>query len=171
LICDDDNSDNSDAQAASNPPKKHLTMKQTITEQSTIIDDFKIYIAKLTEIIRQKDEELRLLAVKHDAEIQNMKILLNDHTENYNRKGLTLAQLILVFYYMLNELGVNFNNSHKVQWARFLEKVTGKHIQNIKTELNIDFESTKTKKNLKIVGDLFRELLPKITAKIENDSI
>ena len=72
---------------------------------------------------------------------------------------------------MLNELGVNFNNSHKVQWTRFLEKVTGKHIQNIKTELNIDFESTKTKKNLKIVGDLFRELLPKITAKIENDSI
>lgn len=171
LICDDDNSDNSDAQATSYPQKKHLTMKQTIAEQSTVIDDFKIYIAKLTEIIRQKDEELRLLAVKHDAEIQNMKILLNDHTENYNRKGMTLAQLILVFYYMLNELGVNFNNSHKVQWARFLEKVTGKHIQNIKTELNIDFESTKTKKNLKIVADLFQELLPKITAKIENDSI
>ncbi len=90
-----------------------------------------------------------------------MMMVLNDHTENYNRKGLTLAQLILVFYYMLNELGVNFNNSLKVQWARFLVKVTGKHIQNIKTELNIDFESTKTKKNLKIVGDLFRELLPK----------
>ena len=146
-------------------------MKQTIAEQITIIDDFKIYIAQLTEIIRQKDEELRLLAGKHDTEIENMKILLNDHTENYNRKGLTLAQLILVFYYMLNELGVNFNNSLKVQWARFMVKVTGKHIQNIKMELNIDFESTKTKKNLKIVGDLFRELLPKITAKIENDSI
>ena len=171
LICDDDNSDNSDAQAICNPPKKHLTMKETIAEQSSVIDDFKIYIAQLTQIISQKDEELRLLAGKHDTEIENMKILLNDHTENYNRKGLTLAQLILVFYYMLNELGVNFNNSLKVQWARFLMKVTGKHIQNIKTELNIDFESTKTKKNLKIVGDLFRELLPKITAKIENDSI
>ena len=145
-------------------------MKETIAEQSTVIDDFKIYIAQLTEIIRQKDEELRLLAVKHDAEIENMKILLNDHTENYNRKGLTLAQLILVYYYMLNELGVNFNNSLKVQWARFLVKVTGKHIQNIKTELNIDFESTKTKKNLKIVADLFRELLPQITGIIENDS-
>ncbi len=171
LIGDDDTSDNPGPDHTSNPPNKHLTMKQTIVEQSSVIDDFKIYIAQLTQIISQKDEELRLLAGKHDTEIENMKILLNDHTENHNRKGLTLAQLILVFYYMLNELGVNFNNSLKVQWARFMVKVTGKHIQNIKTELNIDFESTKTKKNLKIVGDLFRELLPKITAKIENDSI
>jgi hypothetical protein len=168
LICDDDNSDNSDAQATCNPPKKHQTMKQTIAEQSTVIDDFKIYIAKLTEIIRQKDEELRLLAVKHDAEIENMKILLNDHTENYNRKGLTLAQMILVFYYLFNDLGINFVNTAKMQWVRFLAKVTGCHVQTIRNEINIDFESTKTKRNLKIMADLFRELLPKITIKIEN---
>lgn len=171
LICDDDNSDNSDAQATSYPQNKHLTMKQTIAEQSTVIDDFKIYIAKLTEIIRQKDEELRLLAVKHDAEIENMKILLNDHTENYNRKGFTLNQMILVFYYLFNELGINFVNTAKMQWVRFLAKVTGCHVQTIRNEINIDFESTKTKRNLKIMADLFRELLPKITIKIENDSI
>ncbi len=99
-----------------------------------------------------------------------MKMILNEHAENYNRKGLTLAQQVLLFYYLFNELDVNFTNSFKVQWARFLEKVTGKHIQNIRAELNIDFDSKKTKKNLKIVADLFRELLPKISTKIENDS-
>ena len=143
-------------------------MKQTIAEQITVIDDFKIYIAKLTEIIRQKDEELRLLAVKYDAEIENMKILLNYHPESYNRKGFTLNQMILVFYYLFNELGINFVNTAKMQWVRFLAKVTGCHVQTIRNEINIDFESTKTKRNLKIMADLFRELLPKITIKIEN---
>jgi len=168
----------------STPQKEQHIMKQTITEQNTVIEDLKIYIEQLNEIIRQKDEELRLLAEKHDAEIEkhdteiekhdaeikNMKMILNEQAENYNRKGLTLAQQVLVFYYLFNELDVNFTNSFKVQWARFLEKVTGKHIQNIRAELNIDFDSKKTKKNLKIVADLFRELLPKISTKIENDS-
>jgi hypothetical protein len=55
-----------------------------------------------------------------------------------------------------------------MQWVRFLAKVTGCHVQTIRNEINIDFESTKTKRNLKIMADLFRELLPKITIKIEN---
>jgi hypothetical protein len=145
-------------------------MKQTIDEQNTVIQDLKICIDQLNQIITQQNEELRVLHEKHDAEIESMKRLLNEHAEIYNHKGLTLAQQVLLFYYLFNELDVNFSNSFKMQWARFLEKVTGKHIQNIRAELNIDFDSKKTKKNLKIVADLFRELLPKITTKIENDS-
>jgi len=152
------------------PSDKHNTMKQTIEGQNTVTDDLKICIAQLSEIIRQKDEELRLLAEKHDAEIENMKVILNEHAEVFTQKGLTLAQTTLVFYYLFNELGVSFANTSKTQWARFLEKVTGKHIQNIRAELNIDFDSKKTKKNLKIIADLFMELLPQISAKIDKDS-
>ena len=87
-----------------------------------------------------------MLAEKHDAEIENMKVILNEHAEVFTQKGLTLAQTTLVFYYLFNELGVSFANTSKTQWARFLEKVTGKHIQNIRAELNIDFDSKKRKR-------------------------
>ena len=166
LMHDDDANVKPDPPA---PASKHLTMKQTIEEQNTVIDDLKIYIEQLNEIIRQKNEELRLLAGKHDAEIENLKMILSNHAEDYNHKGLTLAQMVLVFYYLFNELGVSFANTSKTQWARFLEKVTGKHIQNIRAELNIDFDSKKTKKNLKIIADLFMELFPQISTKIDND--
>ena len=171
LIFDKDTRDKPVAQDGSNSTIKQLPMIKLVENLNASVLELKNQHIQLSELIRQKDEELRLLAGIHDAEIENMKIILNDHPASYNRQGLTLAQQILVFYYLLNELGINFNNSLKVQWVRFLMKVTGKHEQNIKTELNIDFESTKTKKNLKIVGDLFRELLPKISAKIDNDSI
>jgi hypothetical protein len=153
-----------------NQHKIQLPMVQMIEHLNSSLDELKEQNALLTQIITQQNEELRVLHEKHDAEIESMKRLLNEHAEIYNRKGLTLAQQILLFYYLFNELDVNFSNSFKMQWARFLEKVTGKHIQNIRAELNIDFDSKKTKKNLKIVADLFRELLPKISAKIENDS-
>ncbi|MEA4904335.1 MAG: hypothetical protein VB079_06230, partial [Petrimonas sp.] len=68
------------------------------------------------------------------------------------------------------ELGITFNNSDKTQWARFINTFTGKNYQNIRAELNIDFESKRTRKNLRIVSDLFDELFPKIRQKVINDS-
>ncbi len=153
-----------------NSPINQLPMVQMIEHLNTSLEELKEQNARLTQIITQQNEELRLLHEKHDEETHNMMMVLNDHTENYNRKGLTLAQLILVFYYMLNELGVNFNNSLKVQWARFLVKVTGKHIQNIKTELNIDFESTKPKRTSRLWA-IFSGNCYQNHSKIENDSI
>jgi len=143
-------------------------MVQMIEHLNTSLEELKEQNARLTQIITQQNEELRLLHEKHDEETHNMMMVLNDHTESYNRKGFTLNQMILVFYYLFNELGINFVNTAKMQWVRFLAKVTGCHVQTIRNEINIDFESTKTKRNLKIMADLFRELLPKITIKIEN---
>ena len=151
-----------------NSPINQLPMVQMIEHLNTSLEELKEQNARLTQIITQQNEELRLLHEKHDEETHNMMMVLNDHTENYNRKGLTLAQMILVFYYLFNDLGINFVNTAKMQWVRFLAKVTGCHVQTIRNEINIDFESTKTKRNLKIMADLFRELLPKITIKIEN---
>lgn len=145
-------------------------MVRMIEHLNTSLDELKEQNARLTRIITQQNEELRLLHEKHDEETRNMMMILSEHEENYNSKGFTLAQMVLLFYYLFNELGINFDNTPKVKWARFIQKVTGKHIQNIKTELDIEFETSKTQKNLKIVADLFRELLPQITGIIENDS-
>jgi len=151
-------------------PKNQLPMVRMIEHLNTSLDELKEQNARLTRIITQQNEELRLLHEKHDEETRNMMMILSEHEENYNSKGFTLAQMVLLFYYLFNELGINFDNTPKVKWARFIQKVTGKHIQNIKTELDIEFETSKTQKNLKIMADLFRELLPQITGIIENDS-
>ena len=145
-------------------------MVRMIEHLNTSLDELKEQNDRLTRIITQQNEELRVLHEKHDEETRNMMTVLNEHEETYNSKGFTLAQMTLVFYYLFNELGITFDNTPKVKWARFIQKVTGKHIQNVKTELDIDFDSSKTKKNLKIMADLFRELLPQITGIIENDS-
>lgn len=83
---------------------------------------------------------------------------------------MTMPQQVLAFYYLFNEMGINFNNSDKTQWARFINTFTGKNFQNIRTELNIDFECKKTQKNLRVVADLFAELFPRIQQKVINDS-
>ena len=87
---------------------------------------------------------------------------------NYFEASNLNGTVVLVFYYLFNELGINFANTAKMQWVRFLAKITGCYEQSIRNEINIDFESTKTKRNLKIMADLFRELLPKISTQIDN---
>ena len=67
-------------------------------------------------------------------------------------KGMTVPQLVLVFYYLFNELGVNFDNSYKTAWAKFIHQLTGKCQQNIRSGLNIDFFSKRTHKNMRFVA-------------------
>lgn len=85
-------------------------------------------------------------------------------------KGMTTAEIDLVFYYLFNELGVNFNNTTKESWIRFIETLTGRHYQNIKTHLNFSFDDPQTQKNLRKVFNLFLEIFPEIAQKILNDS-
>jgi len=65
---------------------------------------------------------------------------------------------------------VNFNNTTKESWIRFIETLTGRHYQNIKTHLNFSFESPQTQKDLRKVFNLFLEIFPEIAQKILNDS-
>lgn len=81
-----------------NPPKNQLLMVRMIEDLNASLDELKDQNAQLTQIIMQQNEEIMLLHEKHDEEIRNMKIVLNDHEENYKRKEFTVTQIILVFH-------------------------------------------------------------------------
>lgn len=82
----------------------------------------------------------------------------------------TTSQQILLFHYLLDELGINFGNSDKSQWIRFLNAFTGKNAQDIKEKLNFNFDDKKTKRDLNKVVAYIEELMPKIAIKIKNDT-
>ncbi|NCB19735.1 MAG: hypothetical protein EOM61_08970 [Bacteroidia bacterium] len=85
-------------------------MVQMIENLNTSLDELKEQNARLTQIITQQNEELRVLHEKHDEETRNMMMVLNEHEETYNSKGFTLAQMTLVFYYLFNELGITLTS-------------------------------------------------------------
>ena len=138
--------------------------------RSERVEELKEQIQQLNQIINEKSEEIEKLKAGYTLEMQALKETITKLTEETNTRGMTMPQQVLVFYYLFNELGISFNNSDKTQWARFINTFTGKNFQNIRTELNIDFESKKTQKNLRVVSDLFAELFPRIQQKVINDS-
>ena len=89
--------------------------------------------------------------------------------EESKKKPFTTAQQVIFFYYLFNEIGINFGNSNKSEWKRLIHIVVGKNEQDIKEKLRFDYEDRKTKRDLRIVAENITELLPKITLKIEND--
>lgn len=111
---------------------------------------------EMKELLRQLEDEKEMYRIKYEQLEQNMR-------------GMTTAEQDLVFYYIFNELQVTFDNSTKVAWIRFIEKVTGKNPQNIKNHLNIDFDNPNTQKYLRNVHQLFMELFPHIAQKVLND--
>ncbi|WP_294081628.1 hypothetical protein [Proteiniphilum sp. UBA5384] len=125
--------------------------------------------------INQKDQEIEKLK---ESLLQLPSIQDNDGVINADEtntlmfdspKGMTVPQLVLVFYYLFNELGVNFDNSYKTAWAKFIHQLTGKCQQNIRSGLNIDFFNKQTHKNMRYVASFFVELFPTISEKILND--
>lgn len=138
--------------------------------RSERVEELKEQIQQLNQIINEKSEEIEKLKAGYTLEMQALKETITKLTEETNTRGMTMPQQVLAFYYLFNELGISFNNSDKTQWARFINTFTGKNFQNIRTELNINFESKKTQKNLRIVADLFAELFPRIQQKVINDS-
>lgn len=87
------------------------------------------------------------------------------------RKGeiATTAQQTLFTVYLLNGMGVNFRNSDKASWIRFLHWFTGKNAQDIKEKLYYDADSKKTLRDLKAIIDNADELFPKVVHQIKND--
>lgn len=138
--------------------------------RSERVEELKEQILQLNQIINEKSEEIEKLKAGHTLEMQALKDRITLLTTDAKTKGMTMPQQVLAFYYLFNEMGINFNNSDKTQWARFINTFTGKNFQNIRTELNIDFECKKTQKNLRVVSDLFAELFPRIQQKVINDS-
>lgn len=111
---------------------------------------------EMKERLKQLEEEKEMYRNKYEQLEQNMR-------------GMTTAEQDLVFYYIFNELQMTFDNSTKVAYIRFIEKVTGKNPQNIKNHLDIDFDNPHTQKYLRNVHLLFMELFPHIAQKVLND--
>lgn len=145
-------------------------LKKNIAQKEMEMEKLKTELTEQAQQITEKSNRIELLTKKYRSENQQLKKKISDLEEEISGKGLTMPQQVLAFYYLFNELGITFNNSDKTQWARFINTFTGKNYQNIRAELNIDFESKRTRKNLRIVSDLFDELFPKIRQKVINDS-
>ncbi len=100
----------------------------------------------------------------------NSKNAEKDEIEQKTQKKVfTTAQQILLFYYLLNEIDINFGNTDKAQWVRFINTFTGKNSQDIKEKLNFNFDDKKTKRDLKIVSAYAEELIPQIAIRIKKD--
>lgn len=127
-------------------------------------------------IIKNQIEELRATLARKEMEIamwkttaDDLEIQLDRKTSEAGKGGMTVMEIVLTFYYLFNELGLNFSNSDKTQWARFIHKLTGKSYQHIRGMLSLDFDRKSTLKNLRNVAALFKELFPLIEQKIVND--
>lgn len=125
---------------------------------------------------RNEIEALKLAVAEKDLEIASLQKSLADlqsqlsaNQEEADRGGMTVSETSLVFYYLFNELGVDFSNSDKTQWARFIHRMTGKSFQSIRDSLRFDFDAKNTRKNLRNVSALFGELFPGIVEKILRD--
>ena len=151
-------------------PERVEELESTIDRKNEEINKLKNTVEQLNLLLNKEADKIKQLKNKLRTETQALKATISKLTEEVNIRGMTMPQQVLAFYYLFNELGIHFNNSDKTQWARFINTFTGKNFQNIRTELNIDFESRKTQKNLRIVADLFAELFPRIQQKVINDS-
>lgn len=118
-------------------------------------------------------EEMKLALAAGDREIAVLRETIANLTArlegNEEGRGMSVGETALTFYYLFDQLGVDFSNSDKTQWARFIHTLTGKSYQRVRNALIIDFDRKTTRKYLRNVASLFAELFPSIEEKIKND--
>ncbi len=154
--------------------KEELKSNKLRTTESEINKYKSIIIIEKDKDIELKDKKIEL----KDEIIKELELKLSKYTNIEKNekeqepitKSLTTFQQVLVFYYLFDYLGINFGNSDKSQWIKFIHKFTGKNEQNIKEKLYIDFDTKETKKNLRLIAPLFSALFSKIEEKIKIDS-
>ena len=111
-----------------------------------------------------------MIATKHSEEIESLKMIIREQAEEYNtRKGMSMPQFVLFVKYIAYELGKNYRNTPKTHFGRLVERMTGCNSQNIKNELDIKYDSRRTKNNLRIVAEALTELFPDIANRMLND--
>ena len=157
-----------------NAPNKSIeiemfnAIKNEFEKNKSVLEVTRYELAKLHDInlslmekIKEYEENKRNDNNKESEKVKDVEPIT---------KSMNTLQKFLVFYYLFNELGVNYGNSDKSQWIRFIHKMTGYNEQNIKEKFYTDFDTKETKKNLRLIAPLFTELFPKIEEKIKKDS-
>ena len=113
----------------------------------------------------QKTNEVERLYRENEAlKKENQKLAIDVSDD-----GMTVSQLAITFYYFFNELGVNFGNSDKTEWAKLINIITGKSRERIRRALNIEFDTKISQKNLRYIAGCFHNLFPLIEDKIIKD--
>jgi hypothetical protein len=120
------------------------------------------------QLLRCKNEIYKIIKPFEQTAIAKQSVSQSEE-ENSKKNTFTTAQQVLYFHYLLDEIGINFGNSDKSQWVRFINSFTGKNAQDIKEKLNFNFEDKRTKRDLRIVADYVQELMPAIAIKIRKD--
>ncbi len=141
-------------------------MRSLSVEVNDILD-----VTRNENYLLRSNEAMEASMKQMKEELEAERIKRQQLEMEVGMKGMTTAEIDLVFYYLFNELGVEFRQYHEGVLDPFYRDVHGKHPQNIKKHLNIDYESPKTQKNLRKVYNLFQEIFPHIARKILNDSM
>lgn len=143
--------------------------EEQLIKMSMLAEEIKDFMEGYGNGYNLQERYNELLKKYQELEKENERLLLSMSQLEKNMRGMPTAIQCLVFYYIFNYLGVNFENSVKEHWIRFIEKVTGKNAQNIKKHLKIDFDCARTQQNLRIVHALFLDLFPNIAQLVVND--
>lgn len=123
------------------------------------------------KILMLEEENKRMENELKEYKNENMKLeksiyeLENEDTDT----GMTTSQLSITFNYLFNKMGLNFSNSDKTSWARFISKVSGKSYERTRRSLNIDYDDKNTQKNIRMISEYFSELFPEIEVLMLND--
>ena len=128
-------------------------------------------IIDLKNALKEKEEEYQINIASKEAiiEAQSKKIKSLSKDIDFKNKSLTIPQQNLFYYYIFNELGVNFQNSKKKDWAKVISAMNGKNEEYIRKALSINFDDDVTKNDMRIVISTIDNLFPNITQKIRND--
>ncbi len=125
----------------------------------------------MESVLKEKEEEY-LMNIKTKEEIiesQSQKIEYLNKDIDFKNKGFTIPQQNLFYYYIFNELGVNFQNSKKKDWAKVISAINGKNEEYVRKALSFNFDDEVTKKDMRILVTTIDNLFPSITQKILND--
>src|SRR5690554_2498445 len=119
------------------------------------------------ELQEKKLEECELENKRLKAEMAEMKE--RHRQEREQSKGMTNSQIALLTYYIFNALGLNFENSTKVDWAKFINAVSGRSENSMRDKFSFKFDNKQTIKDSEEVIAVMQELFPDIVQTIKND--
>ena len=84
-------------------------------------------------------------------------------------KQATTRQLGILFYYLFNELGIDFTNSDKSEWARLISFISGYDSETLRKKFDVDYDRKQTLKDMDVVCAAIRNLMPGLARKIAKD--
>ena len=127
------------------------------------IRKYRIFSDRLKIIYNKK------LTKSNIVEEPHVSIESQAREDNEEKNALTCSQQTMAFSYLLNHLGINTENTRKSTIARFMHPIIGRNEANIRKRLEFDYDDVNVKQNLRIVADIFNEILPSISEQILKD--